>query len=116
MHVGGWHVAQTARCAALDAACVGCSEDIEGFGGFHLRRRSSRSKTRLRAVAAINAAIIAIAKAFAEQGIKDGVQVNSVVPGAVMTRRRRSFMEHWAPAHGMSVEDAIKQFPDKAGI
>jgi 3-oxoacyl-[acyl-carrier protein] reductase len=40
------------------------------------------------AVAAVNAAIIALAKAFAEQGIKDGVQVNSVVPGAVMTGRR----------------------------
>ena len=37
------------------------------------------------AVATINAAIIALAKAFAEQGIKDGIQVNSVVPGAVMT-------------------------------
>ncbi|HEX3985877.1 MAG TPA: SDR family oxidoreductase [Acidobacteriaceae bacterium] len=68
------------------------------------------------AVAAINAAIIALAKAFAEQGIKDGVQVNSVVPGAVMTGRRRSFMEHWAPQHGMSVEDATKQFPAEAGI
>jgi 3-oxoacyl-[acyl-carrier protein] reductase len=39
------------------------------------------------AVATINAAIIALAKAFAEQGIKDGVQVNSVVPGPVMTGR-----------------------------
>jgi 3-oxoacyl-[acyl-carrier protein] reductase len=68
------------------------------------------------AVATINAAIIAVAKAFAEQGIKDGVQVNSVVPGAVMTGRRRSFMEHWAPEHNMSVEEAIKQFPEKAGI
>jgi 3-oxoacyl-[acyl-carrier protein] reductase len=68
------------------------------------------------AVATINAAIIALAKAFAEQGIKDGVQVNSVVPGAVMTGRRRSFMEHWAPEHGMSVEEAMKQFPEKAGI
>src|ERR1700756_4235336 len=37
------------------------------------------------AVAATNAAIIALAKAFAEQGIQDGVQVNSIVPGAVMT-------------------------------
>ena len=45
------------------------------------------------AVAATNAAISALAKAFSEQGIKDGVQVNSVVPGAVMTGRRRSFME-----------------------
>jgi 3-oxoacyl-[acyl-carrier protein] reductase len=68
------------------------------------------------AVAATNAAIIALAKAFAEQGIKDGVQVNSVVPGAVMTGRRISFMDHWAPEHGMSVEEAMKQFPEKAGI
>ncbi len=68
------------------------------------------------AVAAINAAIIALAKAFAEQGIKDGVQVNSVVPGAVMTARRRSFFEKWAPAHNLTVEEAIKQFPQDVGI
>ena len=68
------------------------------------------------AVAATNAAIIAMAKAFAEQGIQDGVQVNSVVPGAVMTGRRRSFLEKWAPARNMSVEEAIKKFPEDAGI
>jgi len=68
------------------------------------------------AVAAINAAIIALAKAFAEQGIKDGVQVNSVVPGAVMTGRRQSFFEKWAPAHNLSVEDAVKKFPEEVGI
>jgi 3-oxoacyl-[acyl-carrier protein] reductase len=68
------------------------------------------------AVAAINAAIIAIAKAFAEQGIKDGVQVNSIVPGAVMTGRRRSFLEKWAPAHNMTVEEATNKFPEEAGI
>lgn len=73
-------------------------------------------KPAFAAVAAINAAIIALAKAFAEQGIKDGVQVNSVVPGPVMTGRRRSFMEKWAPAHDMSVEEAMKQFPEKVGI
>jgi len=68
------------------------------------------------AVAAINAAIIALAKAFAEKGIKDSVQVNSVVPGAVMTGRRQSFFEKWAPAHHLTVEDAIKRFPEEAGI
>ena len=68
------------------------------------------------AVAAINAAIIALAKAFAEQGIKDGVQVNSVVPGAVMTGRRRSFFEKWAPAHNLTVEEAVRKFPEEAGI
>jgi 3-oxoacyl-[acyl-carrier protein] reductase len=68
------------------------------------------------AVATINAAIIALAKAFAEQGIKDGIQVNSVVPGPVMTGRRRSFIEKWAPAHGMTVDEATKKFPEEAGI
>jgi 3-oxoacyl-[acyl-carrier protein] reductase len=68
------------------------------------------------AVAAINAAIIALAKAFAEQGIKDGVQVNRVVPGAVMTGRRRSFFEKWAPAHNLTVEEAVRKFPQEAGI
>jgi 3-oxoacyl-[acyl-carrier protein] reductase len=68
------------------------------------------------AVAAINAAIDALAKAFAEQGIKDGVQVNSVSPGAVMTGRRQFFFEKWAPAHNLTVEEAIKQFPEQAGI
>ena len=61
-------------------------------------------------------AIIALAKAFAEKGIKDGVQVNSVVPGPVMTDRRKSFMKKWAPAHGMTVEEATENFPAEAGI
>jgi len=68
------------------------------------------------AVATINAAINVLAKAFAEQGIKDGVQVNSVSPGAVMTGRRQSFFEKWAPAHNLTVEEAIKKFPEQAGI
>jgi 3-oxoacyl-[acyl-carrier protein] reductase len=68
------------------------------------------------AVAAINAAINALAKAFAEQGIKDGVQVNSVSPGAVMTGRRQSFFEKWAPAHSLTVEEAIRKFPEQVGI
>lgn len=73
-------------------------------------------KPAFAAVAATNAAIIVLAKAFAEQGIKDDVQVNSVVPGAVMTGRRHSFLEKWAPAHDMSVEEAIEKFPEQAGI
>jgi 3-oxoacyl-[acyl-carrier protein] reductase len=73
-------------------------------------------KPAFAAVAATNAAITALAKAFAEQGIKDGVQVNSIVPGPVMTGRRRSFLEKWAPAHNMTVEQATKEFPEEAGI
>jgi 3-oxoacyl-[acyl-carrier protein] reductase len=40
------------------------------------------------ASAATDAAVIALAKAFAEKGIQDGVQVNSVAPGAILRRRQ----------------------------
>jgi len=68
------------------------------------------------AVGTVNAAIVALAKAFADKGLGDGVQVNSVLPGPVMTDRRRSYLEHWAPAHGMTVEEATSRFPKEAGI
>lgn len=68
------------------------------------------------AVGTINAAIIALAKAFSDRGIADGVQVNSVLPGPVMTGRRRSYLDHWAPLHKMTVEEATDRFPKEAGI
>jgi 3-oxoacyl-[acyl-carrier protein] reductase len=68
------------------------------------------------AVGTINAAIVALAKAFSDRGIADGVQVNSVLPGPVMTGRRRSYLEHWASIHGISVDEAAEKFPRDAGI
>lgn len=68
------------------------------------------------AVGTINAAIVALAKAFSDRGIEDGVQVNSVLPGPVMTGRRRSYLAHWAPLHDMTVDEATARFPKEAGI
>jgi NAD(P)-dependent dehydrogenase (short-subunit alcohol dehydrogenase family) len=68
------------------------------------------------AVGTINAAIVALAKAFSDRGIADGVQVNSVLPGPVMTGRRQSYLQHWAPLHDMTVEEATAKFPREAGI
>jgi 3-oxoacyl-[acyl-carrier protein] reductase len=73
-------------------------------------------KAPFAAVACVNAAIIALAKAFSDRGIQDGVQVNSVLPGPVMTGRRRTYLEKWAPSHNMTVEEAMKAFPTEAGI
>ncbi len=73
-------------------------------------------KSAFAAVATINAAIVAMAKAFAERGIKDGVQVNSVLPGPVFTNRRMTYMQKYAPAHNMTVEEALEKFPSEAGI
>jgi 3-oxoacyl-[acyl-carrier protein] reductase len=68
------------------------------------------------AVGVINAAIVALAKAFSDRGLTDGVQVNSLLPGPVMTGRRRSYLEHWATLHNMTVEEATAHFPKEAGI
>jgi 3-oxoacyl-[acyl-carrier protein] reductase len=73
-------------------------------------------KSAYAAVATINAAIVAMARAFAERGIKDGVQVNSVLPGPVLTNRRKTYMEKYAPAHNMTFEEAMDKFPAQAGI
>jgi hypothetical protein len=59
---------------------------------------------------------IALGKAFSDRGITDGVQVNSVLPGPVMTGRRRSYLEHWAPLHNMTVEEATANFPKEAAL
>jgi 3-oxoacyl-[acyl-carrier protein] reductase len=68
------------------------------------------------AVGAINAAIEALAKAFAERGIEDGVQVNSVSPGAIMTGRRLSMLEKAAASKKITLEETKQQFLKQAGI
>ena len=73
-------------------------------------------KAAFAAVGAINAGIAALAKAFAERGINEGVQVNSVLPGPVMTGRRRSMLEAYASAHNMSLDEATSHFAHESGI
>jgi 3-oxoacyl-[acyl-carrier protein] reductase len=68
------------------------------------------------AVGVINAAISALAKAFADRGIVDGVQVNSVSPGAVMTGRRHGMIEKLAAARGVTVEEAKQKMLAQAGV
>jgi 3-oxoacyl-[acyl-carrier protein] reductase len=68
------------------------------------------------AVGVINAAITALAKAFADRGVADGVQVNSVSPGAVMTGRRLGMIEKFAAARGMTLEEAKHKMLAQAGV
>ena len=68
------------------------------------------------AVGSINAAVEALAKAFADRGLEEGVQVNSVSPGAVMTGRRLAMLEKLATARHISVEEAKRAFLQQAGI
>ena len=56
------------------------------------------------------------ARHLSERGIEDGVQVNSVSPGAIMTRRRLSMLEKAAASKKITLEEAKRQFLKQAGI
>ena len=73
-------------------------------------------RASLAAVGTINAAILALGKAFADRGVKDGVQVNTILPGSVMTDRRRTMLQGYAETHGLSFDAAIDQFATDVGI
>lgn len=73
-------------------------------------------KAAFAAVGTINAAISAMAKAFAERGVADGIQVNAVLPGPVMTDRRRSMLEKYALSKGLSLDAAVDSFARETGI
>jgi 3-oxoacyl-[acyl-carrier protein] reductase len=91
-------------------------KDAKGSVVFMSGNSALFPKAPYAAVGTINAAIVALAKAFSDRGIVDGVQVNSVLPGPVMTGRRRSYLENWASLHSMTVAEATERFPREAGI
>jgi 3-oxoacyl-[acyl-carrier protein] reductase len=68
------------------------------------------------AIGCVNAAVEALAKAFADRGIQDGIHVNTVSPGAVMTARRLALLEKSAAEGKISIEEAQQRFLQQAGI
>ena len=68
------------------------------------------------AIGTINAAIEAMSKAFSERGQGDGVQVNTVSPGPVLTGRRRGLIEAFAAANTLTFEEARATLLARAGI
>lgn len=64
----------------------------------------------------VNAALLSLTKALAELGIRDGVQVNAINPGAIRTDRLARRLETLAAEQGTNVERAAEQFARQANI
>jgi 3-oxoacyl-[acyl-carrier protein] reductase len=65
---------------------------------------------------AVNAAITNFTKALAELGLRDGVTVNAVHPGATVTGRLGTSLDQRAAAGNMSREDYEKQELARSGL
>jgi len=64
----------------------------------------------------VNAACLAFTKAMAEIGIRDGVQVNAINPGRVMTERFKPTLAEEAKLHGGDENAAVQAIVHKAKI
>ncbi len=91
-------------------------KEAKGSVVFMSGNSAESPKPGFAAVATINAAICALAKAFAEQGIADSITVNSIAPGPVMSNRRIGFLEKWSKAHNLTMDQAKEKFLEEAHI
>jgi NAD(P)-dependent dehydrogenase (short-subunit alcohol dehydrogenase family) len=62
----------------------------------------------------VNGACLSFTKALADIGIRDGVQVNAINPGAIRTDRLRGWLEAAAAQHGGDIEAAARQMVQRA--
>jgi NAD(P)-dependent dehydrogenase (short-subunit alcohol dehydrogenase family) len=62
----------------------------------------------------VNGACLSFTKALADIGIRDGVQVNAINPGAIRTDRLRGWLQAAAAQHGGDIEAAARQMVQRA--
>jgi 3-oxoacyl-[acyl-carrier protein] reductase len=64
----------------------------------------------------VNAATANFTKGLSKLGMRDGVQVNAIHPGATATERTETLLQQRAAAQGISVEEMRKATLTKSGI
>ena len=67
-------------------------------------------------VAAVNGAQAALSKTIAEQGLRDGVHVNLIQPGTVMTSRRSNLIAKLADEQRISPDEYTRRLMERLGI
>ena len=65
---------------------------------------------------AVNAALLNLTKVLADRGIKDGVRVNAINPGAISTDRLEIRIKKLAEEGGMAFEAASSQMAEQLGV
>jgi NAD(P)-dependent dehydrogenase (short-subunit alcohol dehydrogenase family) len=64
----------------------------------------------------VNAAILNLTKSLADRGIKDGIRVNAINPGAIATDRLQTRINQFAAKNQISIADATQAMAEQLGI
>jgi NAD(P)-dependent dehydrogenase (short-subunit alcohol dehydrogenase family) len=65
---------------------------------------------------AVNAALLNLTKVLADRGIKDGVKVNAINPGAIATDRLINRIKTLSEARSISLDEAASQMASELGV
>jgi NAD(P)-dependent dehydrogenase (short-subunit alcohol dehydrogenase family) len=65
---------------------------------------------------AVNSAMLNLTKALADRGVKDGVRVNAINPGSIVTDRLTKRVERVMAAHQLSYDDAYDRMLAETGV
>ncbi len=90
-------------------AMRGCVVNISGVGG----RTGSAEFT---IGGSVNAAMLNLTKSLADRGVADGVRVNAINPGSIITDRLTLRIRRFATEKGISMEQAEQLLPREMGI
>lgn len=64
----------------------------------------------------VNAALMNLTKALADRGVRDGVRVNAVNPGSIVTERLQIRINNYAREKNITPEEAAQQMPHEMRI
>ena len=64
----------------------------------------------------VNAALMNLTKALADRGVKDGIRVNAINPGSIVTERLQTRIQNYAKTNNISLEEAAKRLPHEMKI
>jgi len=64
----------------------------------------------------VNSALLNLTKALADRGVKDGVRVNAINPGSIVTDRLRLRIERAMEAHQISYDEAYDRMIAEHGV
>jgi len=64
----------------------------------------------------VNAALLNLTKVLADRGVKDGVRVNAINPGGIVTDRLQTRLKTFAAEHDVDLEEAERQMARALGV